>query len=215
MWRPARRLRAPCPEPMVISDTVAKRRGARCALHKRLQRAALWPALAPRVQPRRELQVAARSGNRSDGRPSSGLFWENTNLEWTALATRKRTPAVESIFRGGVRVRSERAASAVRAVRRVTGAPRRRDPLTRRAIGPVTRAALAAAALRGAGHGGVIGAMTARAHYNERLSGRERRAAAGASVDVSDAGSAVRRPPYSIAHIVPRYKPGIDPARAL
>ncbi|KPI93732.1 hypothetical protein RR46_12897 [Papilio xuthus] len=129
MWRPARRLRAPCPEPMVISDTVAKRRGEWRALHKRLQRATLW--------------FAAAAG---------------------PCASRAATP----LAAGG-----------------------------------------------GVGRGGGIGAMTARAHYNERLSGGERRAAAGATDNVSDAGSAVRRPPHSIAHIVPRYKPGIDPARAL
>ncbi|CAG4944471.1 unnamed protein product [Colias eurytheme] len=65
--------------------------------------------------PARKLQVGARSSNRSDGRPPSALFWENTNLEWMVLASRKRTPPVESIFRAGLRLRMACAASARRA----------------------------------------------------------------------------------------------------
>lgn len=70
------------------------------------------------------LQVGARLGNRSGGRPPSGLFRENTNLEWMVLVSRKRTPAVESIFRAGLRVRIDRAASALRAAT----TPRRSPP---------------------------------------------------------------------------------------
>lgn len=73
---------------------------------------------------RRMLHVGARTGNRSDGRPTPDLFWENTNLEWMVLATCKRTPAVGSIFRAGLRLRTEYAASAPRAA--IT--PRRSSP---------------------------------------------------------------------------------------
>jgi hypothetical protein len=73
---------------------------------------------------RLSLQVGARSGNRSGGRLPPVLFWENTNLEWMVLATRKRTPSVESIFRAGLRVRTLCAASAQRAA--IT--PRRSPP---------------------------------------------------------------------------------------
>lgn len=73
---------------------------------------------------RQTLQVGARLGNRSGGRPPSGLFRENTNLEWMVLVSRKRTPAVESIFRAGLRVRTDRAASAPRAAT----TPRRSPP---------------------------------------------------------------------------------------
>lgn len=72
----------------------------------------------------RALQVGARSGNRSDGRKPTGLFRENTNLEWMVLASRKRTPPVGSIFRAGLRVRVERAASTPRAAT----TPRRSPP---------------------------------------------------------------------------------------
>lgn len=76
----------------------------------------------------RALQVGARSGNRSGGRLPPELFSENTNLEWMVLASRKRTPTVESIFRAGLRVRTERAASAQRAAT----TPRRSPPPRRR-----------------------------------------------------------------------------------
>lgn len=59
-----------------------------------------------------------------------GLFRENTNLEWMVLVSRKRTPAVESIFRAGLRVRTDRAASASRAAT----TPRRSPPSPRRSF---------------------------------------------------------------------------------
>lgn len=65
---------------------------------------------------------AARYSNRAGGRTPMVLFRENTKMEWMVLATRKRTP-VESIFRAGLRVRTERAASARRAATKLRRSP--------------------------------------------------------------------------------------------
>lgn len=128
MWRPSASHSA-C---TFIFEAVVTRRGSRCSLHKRGP-----PASPPEVQPctstsPRTLQVAARSGNRSDGRSLPVLFRENTNLEWMVLPSRKRTPPVDSIFRAGLRVRSERAASAQRAAT----TPRRSPPPRCRVVLP-------------------------------------------------------------------------------
>ncbi|KAJ8729359.1 hypothetical protein PYW08_000940 [Mythimna loreyi] len=122
MWRPA--AAASCSACTFIFEAVVTRRGSRCSLHKSgLRRVRGEVQTCTSTRPR-TLQVAARSGNRSDGRSPPDLFRENTNLEWMVLPSRKLTPPVDSIFRAGLRVRSERAASAQRAAT----TPRRSPP---------------------------------------------------------------------------------------
>lgn len=124
MWRPSASYSA-C---TFIFETVVTRRGSRRRAYIRASAEPAAEAPMCTTASRRTVQVAARSGNRSDGRLPPGLFRENTNLEWMVLATRKRTPPVDSIFRAGLRLRIERAASALRAA--IT--PRRSPPPRRR-----------------------------------------------------------------------------------
>lgn len=121
MWRPrpppvvVGYLAGSCSTRTFIFETVATRRGSRCSLHKSLLGVSV--EAVPVVHPYSS-RVPHFAGRCTFGKPipvdarPSVLFRENTNLEWMVLVSRKRTPPVESIFRAGLRVRTERAASA-------------------------------------------------------------------------------------------------------
>lgn len=140
MWRPSpASCSAFCVRVYFGYGRHAARLSLQCSLHKNLRRVRERASAAACTWSCRRLQVGARLSNRSDGRAPSDLFRENTNLEWMVLATRKRTPPVDSIFRAELRVRSDPAAtaSAPRAAKRLRRSrpPRLRELSTRSGTG--------------------------------------------------------------------------------